>query len=487
MDSTFKATLLLISGRALGFAATFFVPVVLVRIFDQAEFGTYKQLFLIYGTLYGIAQLGMAESLFYFIPSAPREAGKYVLNSIVALALLGVVGLTVLGTSGASISRWLSNSELAGHVPLVGVYLALMLTSAMLEIVMISRARYRWAAFSYAFSDVLRTALFILPVLLLRRLEWLLLGGVVFALLRLASALFYIAREFDGTLRPDFALMKRQLTYALPFQLAVIIEIVQANFHQYAVSYRFDAAMFAIYSIGCLQIPFVDFMASSAANVMMVRMAEATRDGRGGVLVAVWHETTRRLALVFFPMVALLLVNAREIILFLFTESYVASVPIFMVWSSSMLLAVLSVDGVMRVFAETRFLVVLNAVRLALVLGLMGWFLSTFGLLGGVLVTVLATCVGKGLGVARMMKLLHVGPGEVLPWRSLVEIFGAAAAASAPTLLLKLGLEMPVILGLVVTSVAYAVSYFAALRGFGVLRGREWLDLRDLVGRLAGS
>src|SRR3989338_6047486 len=84
-DSTFKPALLLMSGRAIGFVAVFFLPVVLVRIFDQAEFGTYKQLFLIYSTVYGIAQLGMAESLFYFLPIAPKEAGKYVTNSMLVL------------------------------------------------------------------------------------------------------------------------------------------------------------------------------------------------------------------------------------------------------------------------------------------------------------------------------------------------------------------------------------------------------------------
>src|SRR5437879_12894336 len=63
MNSTFKPTLVLMSGRSLAFAATFFIPMVLVRVFDQTEFGTYKQLFLIVSTLYGIAQLGMAESL----------------------------------------------------------------------------------------------------------------------------------------------------------------------------------------------------------------------------------------------------------------------------------------------------------------------------------------------------------------------------------------------------------------------------------------
>ena len=45
--SVFKPALLLMSGRTLAFAATFFIPMVLARIFDPAQFGTYKQLFLV--------------------------------------------------------------------------------------------------------------------------------------------------------------------------------------------------------------------------------------------------------------------------------------------------------------------------------------------------------------------------------------------------------------------------------------------------------
>jgi len=75
-DSVFKPALLLMSGRTVAFAATFFIPLVLARIFDPAQFGTYKQLFLIWGSVYSVAQLGMASSLYYFLPRAPRLAGQ---------------------------------------------------------------------------------------------------------------------------------------------------------------------------------------------------------------------------------------------------------------------------------------------------------------------------------------------------------------------------------------------------------------------------
>ena len=88
MKSTLKPTLLLMCGRSAAFAVTFLIPVVLVRTFDQAAFGTYKQLFLIYGTLFSIAQFGMAESLYYFLPNNPKAAGRFGANSTVILALL---------------------------------------------------------------------------------------------------------------------------------------------------------------------------------------------------------------------------------------------------------------------------------------------------------------------------------------------------------------------------------------------------------------
>ena len=223
MDSTFKPALLLMSGRIMAFAATFFIPVVLVRVFDPAEFGTYKQLFLIYATLYGIVQLGMAESLFYFLPLESKKAGRYILNSMLVLASVGLACLAALVMLGPGISGWLSNPALSVHMTLIGLYLLFMTVSAVLEIVMISRKRYLWAACCYAFSDLARGALFILPALLFETLEWLLMGGVAFASIRLCAAIVYVRREFNGGLSADAALLKKQLAYALPFAMAVLV------------------------------------------------------------------------------------------------------------------------------------------------------------------------------------------------------------------------------------------------------------------------
>ena len=364
----------------------------------------------------------------------------------------------------------------------LGVYLVLLLASAALEIVMISRKRYGWAAGSYAVLDVARMALLIVPVLLVRDLHWLLIGAVAFAALRCATALWYLGWEFDGELRPDAALLRRQLAYAVPFQLSGVVEIFQGNVHQYAVSHHFDAATFAVYSVGCLQIPLVEFVANSVCNVMMVRMAEEIRDGRPRAAMAVWRDTTRRLALLFVPMVGLLLVGAHHIIALLFTERYAGAAPVFMVSSLAVLLATLQVDGVLRVYAETRLLFGLNLLRLGLVLGSIGWLLATFHLVGAIAVTVLATAVMKCLAIVRIRTLLGVRLGEVLPWRSLGAIVAVAAGAGAAAAWTVSAFDAPLLVELAAMGVVYVVAYGAGLVAFGVLTEEErrgvkrWLD-----------
>src|SRR5262249_54472473 len=128
-DGISRPALLLIAGRSAGFVVSFAIPVILARKFDRASFGTYKQLFLIYATLYGLAQFGAAESLYYFVPRGSGEAGRRVCNAVVTLAFAGMVCSAVLVAARGMIARWLTNPEIANDLPLIGLFLALMVVT----------------------------------------------------------------------------------------------------------------------------------------------------------------------------------------------------------------------------------------------------------------------------------------------------------------------------------------------------------------------
>jgi O-antigen/teichoic acid export membrane protein len=468
-ESTFRPAVTLMSGRIAAFAITFLTPVLLVRVFTQSEFGTYKQLLLMTYTLFFIAQCGLAESLFYFLPKNPAQGGRYAVNAVAMLFISGIVCAAGLLINPSAIASWMSNPTLVHYMPVIGAYLVFMLMGTVLEITMISFKRYKLAAATYVSSDLLRAFFLVIPALITGSLMWALTSSVVFLFLRVCAIFGYFRWEFGRDLGLDRQLLREQCAYALPFSLSVIVQVIQQNYHQYAVAFNFDAATFAIYSVGCLQIPLVDFMATPASNVMMVRMTEELRERGIGRLLPIWHDTSHKLALLFFPFVGLLVVNAYQLITLLFTKAYAASVPIFMVWCLSILLAAFQTDGVLRVFAEMRCLFMINVTRLALVLLTMGWFLSTFKLMGAVLITLVGMLLAKIMALARIRSVLETSIRELFPWRNLGGILLAATAAAIPAVILNRQLDIPAFVLLLLSGIAYMATYGALVMAFGLL------------------
>src|SRR4029453_9486645 len=282
--------------------------------------------------------------------------------------------------------------------------------------------------------------------------------------------LLYLVREFGRDLRPDLALLRPQLGYALPFGAAALVEIAQGTYHQYAVSYQFGAAAFALYAVGCLHVPLVDFTAGAAGNVTMVRMAELRDDRRA--VVRLWHDTVRQLALVFVPLVALLEVVAGDLIVALYTPLYAASIPVFRLWCVTILVSTLQTDAVLRVHAQTRTILALNLARLGLIASTIAWSLHTFGILGGALAAVAALAVARTLALARLAPLVRTGLSGLLPWGSLARIFGVSVAAAVPALLVRSQGDAGPLLRLALVSAVFALAY-AALAPLLLLTGSE--------------
>jgi O-antigen/teichoic acid export membrane protein len=476
MNSTFKPAAILMAGRMFGFGINFLTPIVLVRMFDQQEFGTYKEVFLLYTTLFGIAQLGMAESLYFFLPLAPEKAGRYVVSSLTGLVCVGLCALAGLQLASSAMGAWLSNPALPQYMGLLGAYLCLTLASAPLEIVMIARGRYLRASITYGISDVARNVFILVAAFAHGKLREILIASVVFAGIRFSATLIYATQEFGSDLRLELNAIRRQLAYALPFALFVGVDMLSSSLPQYVIAHRFDAATFALFAVGCLQVPLVDYVITSASSVMMVRMGEELRGGRAGAVLSIWRDTTCKLAVIFFPVVMLLVISGRELITVMFTANYAASVPLFMVWSTIILFATFQTDGALRVYADTKMLFVFSVIRLMILAALNFWCLEFFGLLGAVLFSIVGMAVYRGLCLYRIKHLMEAKLSELLPWKSLAITVGCVLGATAPVLILKSLVALPVLPRLILTGAAYTIFYLGLLHHSGQLDLRSLLD-----------
>jgi len=202
-------------------------------------------------------------------------------------------------------------------------------------------------------------------------------------------------------------------------------------------------------------------------------MSEEIRDGRPDSVVTIWHDTTRKLALVFFPLFGLMLVAAHTLITFLYTNRFAASVPIFMVWSTVVLLATMPAESVLRVYAQVRYLFVVKTVCLAFVVSLIYFFLMHFGLMGAVFVTILASCLAKTLCMVRMKKMMQVPVRQLLPWTSLAAVLGTTVISSTIAFAIQYLADVPALVSLCLTGGAMVTTYSGLLLTFGLLSASE--------------
>jgi hypothetical protein len=201
----------------------------------------------------------------------------------------------------------------------------------------------------------------------------------------------------------------------------------------------------------------------------MVRMAEGLREGRPEHCLAIWRETVRHLALVLVPVVGLLLVTAHILIVMLFTEQYASAVPIFTIWSLAILPGIFLTDAALRVYAQTRFLVVLNAVRLALIAALIYWSLLRFDLIGAVMLMVFAIALTKVWGLLRVARVMAVSPRAMVPWATLGRIVLATVVAAGVARVALDGLSWPALPSLMLAAGLYTGVYLLLLSMLGVM------------------
>src|SRR5438045_732272 len=289
----------LMLGRGGATVLGFALPLILTRLLPQTQFGTYKQVWLVVTTAYFMLQLGLAQTLYYFVPRKDGRERVWLTQASLALLTLGGICAVALHAARFAVARQFGNPELADFGLQMALITWLMIASSPLEISLTAEGRVRTAALTIFLSDAVRVVASVVPLLLgmgLRGFFWayVLHGAVRFGL----QCWFFFRR---GRPRIEWRLLREQLAYALPFGAAVLLEIPQRTFHQWAVGWSVDAAAFAIYAQGCFQVPLVNLLYAPISDVLQVRLADP---GSGPHRVPLFHDAHLRLAAVFFPFTA---------------------------------------------------------------------------------------------------------------------------------------------------------------------------------------
>jgi len=486
LSLTVRALWLLVA-KILAFSLSIALPLLLVRRLSQQEFGLYKQAFLVVGTALALLPLGFQMSAFYFLPREKDRQGHIVFNILLFHLLMGGFGALVLVLFPQLLTSIFHSSELVNFAPIIAAVIFFWVVSSFLEAVSVAHQEARLSTVFIVCAQLTKTGLLVLAAIAFGSVKALIYAALVQGILQTIILLLYLRSRFPQFWdRFDTAVLRMQLSYALPFGVAGLLFTLQTDLPNYFVSNRFDPATFAIYAIGCFNIPLVGMLSESVGAVMIPQVSLLQKQGANHEIVALAARVARKLALVYLPLYAFLIVMGRDFLTVLFTHQYAASWPIFAINLTMLPLSIFVSDPIMRAHADHRqFLPKLYAALVVLLFALLWLGTSRFGLIWAISVVVVVNVIGRTATWFKIGRVLKIRLHDVVLLKDVGKLAIAAATAAMITVLVRSVLHGFSPLGrLSICAIVFAVLFLAGVLVLGLPTIEERNAIRRQMSRL---
>ena len=480
----------LLIAKTLAFIFAFALPVLLTRSLSQNEYGLFKQVFLIITTATSLLPLGFGLSAYYYLPreNDTTRRGQIILNILLFHLIMGVAACLLLVFWPGLVAKIFNDPTIPTYAPLVGVVILLWLFSAFIETAAIANQELRLATIFIVFGQLTRTVLLLAAAIVFDTIESLIYAALIHGIIQSLALIWYVSSRFPGFWRRfDWSLTTKQVAYALPFGFAGLLFTIQTDLHNYFVSNRFSAATFAVYSIGVAQLPLVGILRDSVTAVILPRISYLQEQGQTREIVELLANAIRKLAVVYLPLYAFLMITGREFLTVMFTSVYAASWPIFAINLTLLPLSLLEVDAVVRAYEQHRYFLLKLQVVLSVLMVLGLWYgISNFGLIGAISVVVVINFLLRVVLAARFSRVLDAGVRDLLLLKDVGKIAVASVVAGLLCLLVR---SLMIASGtrpffiLVACSLAFAAVYVPVILLLGVPTSDEREKVRRGVER----
>lgn len=479
----------LMVAKTVAFCLSVVLPLLLVRIFSQRDYGIFKQAFVIVGTIYAIMSMGVGISAFYFLPRKNEGRSQIALNIVLFNTLAGVVPFVVMALYPHVLVRIFGGNELVGYARLIGAVMLFTIFSSFIELIATALQDVKWSTALIISAQLSKVLLMTTAALWWRSVEALLYAALVQGVLQSIVLLWYLHRRFGRFWASfDWRFFREQIGYALPYGLNGLLFTVQNDLHNYFVAHAFGPATFAVYAVGCIQIPLLGVMRDSLTAVLISRISALQHQDRPREILLLTARAVGKVALVYLPAYALLLVVGRDLLVFLYTRNYEASWPVFAINLTMLPLLILITDPIIRSYAQVRFFLVrVRVVLLCVEIALLWMAIHRFGIQGAIGALVLVTVAERVIVSWKTASMIGMRAADLRLFAGVLRTAVASAGAAAVAYALRRALPAaPPFAVLVSCGTAFAVVFGLLALRLKVLTAedeqllrRQWKLLRQ--------
>lgn len=333
-------------------------PMILSRVFDKADYGTYKQVMYVYSTLLTVFTLGLPRAYSYFIPKRPIEQAKDIISKLTFIFfVLGLAFSLTLFLFAESIASLLNNPDLANALRYFSPVPLLMLPTMGLEGIFASFRRTEYLAGFTVITRIMTVLFTVLPVFLFSGtyIEAI-IGFDVASLIICIIAIWLMGIPVKGV-----ASAKTDITYkdifkfALPLLYASLWGMIINSATQFFISRYYGNEIFADFSNGFMEIPFVGMVISAIATVLLPVFSGMDRGkGMERDVYELWTNSVTKSAKIIFPMLIYCVFFSKLMMTCMYGDSYETSSIYFQIKNLSGLLYIIPFAPILIAIGKTK-------------------------------------------------------------------------------------------------------------------------------------
>ncbi|WP_032813482.1 lipopolysaccharide biosynthesis protein [Bacteroides thetaiotaomicron] len=415
-----KFAIYITGGRLISMLAGFIMPILLVRVMSQKDYGLTSQFLTLYTAVYTISALGIHTNMFFFCPSSDKKiSDKYVTNTIFLLILFGfMTGLILFIPFVKRIV--FGDSELGKYSDYI--ILSISLATIMNIVSPLNTIREdKWGALIFPGAVALSRIIVILACALIiqniyRMFFWLFVYQSVISLL----ILLYIKSKTHFSL--DFHLMKEQLMYSLPFGFAVALQLL-SNYYDKFVCIKFlSPTEYAVYAVAFFSIPGITQIYDSLCQVNIVNMSNSFRGGKIDEILPQYSNFVIKTLSFSTPIILIVSLYAEEIMSFLYTEQYISAAPYFRLYSLTFLTSMLGAGIILRSVNKTKLSLLAFVFTCIIGLPLTYLLVKHYNALGAICGAMINIMLPRLIQIGMEMLVLKSNISVFLPWKGIFKI-----------------------------------------------------------------
>lgn len=359
-----KNILSLIVGNGTTQVINFAFLIIIVRAYDQLDYSIYKQGNLLLATILPFLIFGVPISLSYYIPrnNDARMHNRNILNAVVVMLVTGGAGGAVLALFSTQIAEAYNNPDLSRYMWCYGSILLAETVFSFYPYCLVALNHARRLAVETAAFAIIRIVTLLICIVCGFSMWTLTVFLLLNSLLKMGYVLrFTLLRFQKHGVQWDRRTFLEQSWFSIPLGLSIIIYSVMTVLDKNLVSMFYDPIQFTVYANGVYNIPFIGILTGSVSSALLPSLASMYDSSDQSVLdasIQLWHKTIIATSALMIPLVFVMFTFARELVLILFTKTYIEAVPIFQIFLLVMLTKITYFGNLLTVAKKQLYLVI---------------------------------------------------------------------------------------------------------------------------------